>query len=1060
MKHSKLKLFTVWLLAIAFIFSSFPLSENVFAEETQGGESPSVGKNVSERISWFNEKTSIYRQSGGQSISVMVEGNPSNFSIGEGSTLELRYSWEIPHEVFVRGKDGNGERIQPGDFFELPIDFDPSFFAPFKNNVYKLKDEEKSPEVEFGTYRFVEDGGKMKLIATFDEDIKDYTEMVRGHLSFNVRFSKAGVYTIGPSKDSPLTVTITAKDPFSAKWDPKEVFDKWSEYSMTEPMVRWGFGVNMEQIAHLFQTEPKFQKKENIVFYDYLPHDAKFKAASLRVSMYAPRPEAGKENSIDPNDYTVLTARNPRTVTAYFKGDQIVRANITQYSEEEFIDLIRDKGKTKPTLGILNYVDQQNRDREMIVIGLGNTPSDYTDEYGTYGNFIKKFANKDLDDFFKKLVGTEANAVQIERMKQVYSVDQKIAGWHVSVETTVKEANQRYGNNATMFWNSPSTSGGNGGGGTGSGSGVSEIHSKSAQTVGSYAVTAGGATGIIRGSFVVSKLWNGKESDKIEFDLLADGKVIQRRSIIAPAWNTVITGLPVFREGSNEMIEYTVKEVQLQGYKAPEIKYEKDANKELKRVVITNTELEGEKIDIKVRKEWIGEAQELADVTLIAKAGEEILEERSATLYPRLGWTHTFKNLPKKHLDQEIEYSIHESQVAGYQKPRIKKNVTPTGFEFVVTNEAIKDVPKKNLVLTKTWEGKKLSEAHFEIYRTMGGSTEKIGDTVVLNEENGWTHTIRDLAVLDEHNNPVKYSVKEIKIAGYDAIPTESQTDGELRFDFVNKTAAPGKIRIPVQKVWKDKKGENLKPEDITVDAVTVIVMKRDKLGEETEAARADLKKDADWRYIFELEKTEDEIYSVREIAVEGYEVTVEPQGDNGYLITNTKKEEQNDGTIKPKSTTPTSKEDKDGEEETTAKATESSAPSSADASTETSVTTENDEEETEEETTTEETTETTTRTAAETTAEVVTASSETTTAAAVVTTTGPATTRTLTFIEISEDIPLGVKTTAPLDLELYITEEAVALSGLPYTASIPFELFVGFGMLILTIGLTLGRRL
>ncbi|MDO4754258.1 MAG: hypothetical protein Q4A41_04570, partial [Bacillota bacterium] len=116
-------------------------------------------------------------------------------------------------------------------------------------------------------------------------------------------------------------------------------------------------------------------------------------------------------------------------------------------------------------------------------------------------------------------------------------------------------------------------------------------------------------------------------------------------------------------------------------------------------------------------------------------------------------------------------------------------------------------------------------------------------------------------------------------------------------------------------------------------------------------------------------------------------------------------------------------------------------------------------------ESTTESTTETTERSNESSTEETTTTTEATTvttasSAGAVVTTaTAPVTTRPRAFVDVAEEIPLGVKTTAPIDLEIVITE-AVPLSGLPYTASVPFELFIGFGILILTIGLTVGRRL
>lgn len=81
--------------------------------------------------------------------------------------------------------------------------------------------------------------------------------------------------------------------------------------------------------------------------------------------------------------------------------------------------------------------------------------------------------------------------------------------------------------------------------------------------------------------------------------------------------------------------------------------------------------------------------------------------------------------------------------------------------------------------------------------------------------------------------------------------------------------------------------------------------------------------------------------------------------------------------------------------------------------------------------------------------------------------TTAPVTTRTFEYIEIFEDIPLGIRTTAPIDLELLLIEESVPLGsvpfggpGLPYTGNPFVELFFGIGLLVVTIGFTLSRRI
>lgn len=87
-------------------------------------------------------------------------------------------------------------------------------------------------------------------------------------------------------------------------------------------------------------------------------------------------------------------------------------------------------------------------------------------------------------------------------------------------------------------------------------------------------------------------------------------------------------------------------------------------------------------------------------------------------------------------------------------------------------------------------------------------------------------------------------------------------------------------------------------------------------------------------------------------------------------------------------------------------------------------------------------------------------------------------TTRTFEYIELFEEIPLGVRTTAPIDLEEILIEEEIPLGGitpnggtvpyggvppygtvLPYTFVSQAEWFIGFGILITAMGIVIRRK-
>jgi len=140
-------------------------------------------------------------------------------------------------------------------------------------------------------------------------------------------------------------------------------------------------------------------------------------------------------------------------------------------------------------------------------------------------------------------------------------------------------------------------------------------------------------------------------------------------------WSETIEGLLKYEDG----IEYTYTAKEIDVPKEYEVSYSEDT------FTITNTH-EVETIDITVKKVWknddkyIDEARPKSVTIFLYADGEKV---GSAELSEDNNWEYTFEGLDKKLDAKEIEYTVDEQNVAGYDK-----SITGNAEEgFTVTNE-------------------------------------------------------------------------------------------------------------------------------------------------------------------------------------------------------------------------------------------------------------------------------------------------------------------------------------------------------------------------------------
>ena len=141
-----------------------------------------------------------------------------------------------------------------------------------------------------------------------------------------------------------------------------------------------------------------------------------------------------------------------------------------------------------------------------------------------------------------------------------------------------------------------------------------------------------------------------------------------------------------------------------------------------------------------------------------------------------------------------------------------------------------------------------------------------------MNEGNSWKHTFKDLPKYDENGKEITYTVNEVAVEGYD-----TKIEGNAKDGFVITNRNVEKTQVPVEKKWIGK-------------AVEEIEVKLLANGKEVQAAK--LNEANSWKHTFkDLPVYDDngkEIeYTVKEVAIEGYESKIEGNAKDGFVITN-----------------------------------------------------------------------------------------------------------------------------------------------------------------------------
>ena len=269
-------------------------------------------------------------------------------------------------------------------------------------------------------------------------------------------------------------------------------------------------------------------------------------------------------------------------------------------------------------------------------------------------------------------------------------------------------------------------------------------------------------------SATVKKVWtdadnqDGKRPDHIDVTLSNGQKVTLNDK---NDWTDTIDNLPIYKDGVE--ITYTWTEALVDGYTSTQV---------TDGLITTLTNRHTPEItEVTVKKVWDdannqdGKRPDHIDVTLSDDA------KTTVTLNDENEWTAKVSNLPKYKDGKEIVYTWTEALVDGYTSTQVIDGQITT-----LTNQHTPETTEATV--KKVWQDDNNKDKRRPAYIQVTLSN---GETVTLNELNGWTVTVPNLPKYKD-GQEIKYTWTEAKVDGYTSTQVTEGTITTLTNVIVN----------------------------------------------------------------------------------------------------------------------------------------------------------------------------------------------------------------------------------------------------------------------------------
>ena len=378
--------------------------------------------------------------------------------------------------------------------------------------------------------------------------------------------------------------------------------------------------------------------------------------------------------------------------------------------------------------------------------------------------------------------------------------------------------------------------------------------------------------------FFVTKIWkdngnnDGMRPDEITITAHgSDGRSYTEKLNADNQWSVMFSNLPKYADG--KVIEYSLTEESVPGYAS-------SVTRNGKSFVLINTHVDETK-NITITKAWNdGNNQDgLRPKTITAVVNGSDGSARFVQLFEGQNWATNLNNLPKYKNGTEIQYTVKENAISGYET-----EIKQTSDSYAITNSHTPAVVTVSAV--KVWDDANNQDGIRPslIQVTLTGSDGSVRNAAITKND-GWTYQFKDLP---QYKNGVKidYTLQEANSNPY----TYEIVKGSDGYSFtITNNYVPAAVNVPVTTVWDDddnRDGIRAKETAITLQGSNGKVYQRIVTGKD------------DFATVFEdvpkfFDEGREVVYTVTQNEMNGYTANIANTDKYTFQITNTHEPER-----------------------------------------------------------------------------------------------------------------------------------------------------------------------
>lgn len=351
----------------------------------------------------------------------------------------------------------------------------------------------------------------------------------------------------------------------------------------------------------------------------------------------------------------------------------------------------------------------------------------------------------------------------------------------------------------------------------------------------------------------------------------SDGRSYAKKLNTDNQWSVMFSNLPKYANGKT--IDYTLTEEAVPGYTS-------SITRNGKSFTLINTHVDETK-NITITKAWNDENNQdgLRPKSITAVVNGSDGSARFVQLFESQNWTTSLNNLPKYKNSTEVQYTVKENAISGYET-----EIKQTGDSYTITNTHAPAVVTVSVV--KIWDDENNQDGIRPslIQVTLTGSDGSTHNAAITKNE-GWTYQFKDLP---QYKNGVKidYTLQEADSNPY----TYEIVKGSDGYSFtITNNYVPAAVNVPVTTIWNDDNNRD------GIRAKETVITLQGSNGKVYQHIVTD--KDSFATVFEDVPKFFDEgkevVYTVTQNEVDGYTTDVTNTDKYTFQITNTHEPEK-----------------------------------------------------------------------------------------------------------------------------------------------------------------------